>query len=373
MVNLNNLYNVCKTLEDLYSFFNEGMLMFDFFEEKNSKLKKEKNISGDQEEKSQFHDRYIDTQIQVDDFIKGREQNKKSTSSKNSSKKTSESIHSAKRKIKLPNFRMGTATISSESTCVEDELFEITLNNSSNSKSNEEKHGNNFQFEKIKDKDNLNDYNKHSNNSDKSTWSFKKLFGKRPKSTEKCLKDIKKVDKKEKILEKDNDKHQKFRFKIHTDNPKIAETITLQQKTDNLDINEDKKSTIAEKPKKWRKSKGEKLQEKQKAKNLEVEQKKKQEFKDESKPKKHGFFKRKNKEDIYSETKSKDQDNNISQLISKDGDISKETPVLDDEIRRLLNITDDLLGKLPDEVINEFAQSEDFKLYEKVMSKYKIK
>jgi hypothetical protein len=136
---------------------------------------------------------------------------------------------------------------------------------------------------------------------------------------------------------------------------------------------ENKKSIITEKTKKWRKTKEGRGQEKQEAENSELEQKEKSEFKDVSKPKRHGFFKHKKEKNINSEYKSKDQDNNISKLISREGDISKETPVLDNEIRRLLNITDELLGKLPDEVIDEFAKSEDFKLYEKVMSKYKIK
>ena len=45
---------------------------------------------------------------------------------------------------------------------------------------------------------------------------------------------------------------------------------------------------------------------------------------------------------------------------------------VDNDLIQLLKITDDLLGKLPDEVIEEFSQSEDFALYEKVMKKYDI-
>lgn len=45
---------------------------------------------------------------------------------------------------------------------------------------------------------------------------------------------------------------------------------------------------------------------------------------------------------------------------------------VDTDLIQLLKITDDLLGKLPDEVIEEFSQSEDFALYEKVMKKYDI-
>ena len=41
--------------------------------------------------------------------------------------------------------------------------------------------------------------------------------------------------------------------------------------------------------------------------------------------------------------------------------------------RKGLEITDNLLGKLPDEVIDEFVKSKDYELYEKVIKKYKIK
>ena len=52
---------------------------------------------------------------------------------------------------------------------------------------------------------------------------------------------------------------------------------------------------------------------------------------------------------------------------------TEENPVLDEDIIEFLRIADDLLEKLPGEVIDEFAQSKDFELYEKVMNKYKIK
>ncbi|MEF8847622.1 MAG: hypothetical protein V5A68_00620 [Candidatus Thermoplasmatota archaeon] len=56
----------------------------------------------------------------------------------------------------------------------------------------------------------------------------------------------------------------------------------------------------------------------------------------------------------------------------------KETTTMDDveldeDIIKVLRITDDLLGKLPDETISEFANSDDFKIYEKVFEKYDIK
>ena len=54
-------------------------------------------------------------------------------------------------------------------------------------------------------------------------------------------------------------------------------------------------------------------------------------------------------------------------------DEKPEQTLLDEDVKKLLVITDNLLGDLPEEVIDKFAQSEDFKLYSKVLSRYKIK
>ena len=46
---------------------------------------------------------------------------------------------------------------------------------------------------------------------------------------------------------------------------------------------------------------------------------------------------------------------------------------LDDDLKKVLLITDSLLGELPEGVIDRFAQSEDFRLYERILNKYNIK
>jgi hypothetical protein len=51
----------------------------------------------------------------------------------------------------------------------------------------------------------------------------------------------------------------------------------------------------------------------------------------------------------------------------------EEEPSLDEDVRKVLKIADDLLEKLPEDVIDKFATSDDFALYEKVITKYKIK
>jgi chromosome segregation ATPase len=42
------------------------------------------------------------------------------------------------------------------------------------------------------------------------------------------------------------------------------------------------------------------------------------------------------------------------------------------EMKKVLKIMDDLLEKLPEDVIEEFAQSEDFKIYERILDEFGI-
>jgi hypothetical protein len=46
---------------------------------------------------------------------------------------------------------------------------------------------------------------------------------------------------------------------------------------------------------------------------------------------------------------------------------------IDSDVKKILQITDALLGELPEEVINRFMQSDDFELYEHILNKYKIR
>ncbi|MBI5000213.1 MAG: hypothetical protein HZB92_01605 [Euryarchaeota archaeon] len=45
---------------------------------------------------------------------------------------------------------------------------------------------------------------------------------------------------------------------------------------------------------------------------------------------------------------------------------------VDEDVRKVLKVLDDLLANLPDELIDKFAKSPEFRLYEKVMDKYKV-
>ena len=78
-------------------------------------------------------------------------------------------------------------------------------------------------------------------------------------------------------------------------------------------------------------------------------------------------------DDLKRKEKSKSSTTGLHHFILGKREVAEENPILDEDIIQVLRITDNLLEKLPNEVIDEFVQSEDFTLYEKVISKYKIK
>ena len=103
-------------------------------------------------------------------------------------------------------------------------------------------------------------------------------------------------------------------------------------------------------------------------KKLETKQKEKEKKKveketSEKKEKLVGLFSKKRKDKTV-ETTSTTEDETV---VSKKG----EDFNWDEEVREALIIIDRLLEKLPDETIDEFVQSKDFEVYERVVSKYK--
>jgi len=64
-------------------------------------------------------------------------------------------------------------------------------------------------------------------------------------------------------------------------------------------------------------------------------------------------------------------------IIEKDREIEnlkdgEHEFTVDEDTKKLLKILDDLLEKLPEEVVDKFARSDDYLLYEKVLEKYKL-
>lgn len=58
------------------------------------------------------------------------------------------------------------------------------------------------------------------------------------------------------------------------------------------------------------------------------------------------------------------------ELLKIKEDIKTEYPkLLDEDVKRVLRVTDDLLGQMPETVVDSFVHSPDFDLYKKVMKK----
>ncbi|MEM0492518.1 MAG: hypothetical protein QXS02_00955 [Candidatus Thermoplasmatota archaeon] len=156
--------------------------------------------------------------------------------------------------------------------------------------------------------------------------------------------------------EKTHEEESRMRKQVARHKQEDRKIRTTKEKT--LDKKELKKLKKLEKKKEKELKKQEKLREKE----LKRKQKKKE---------KEG----KSLFSIFSknEKKHKEDTSNTEETIKEEADITDQTITLDEDVKRLLLITDNLLAKLPDDVIESFAQSEDYSLYEKVMSKYKIK
>ena len=64
-------------------------------------------------------------------------------------------------------------------------------------------------------------------------------------------------------------------------------------------------------------------------------------------------------------------------IIERDREIEKlkgegQEFLMDEETRNILRVLDDLLENLPEEVVDKFARSDDYLLYERVLEKYKL-
>jgi hypothetical protein len=152
--------------------------------------------------------------------------------------------------------------------------------------------------------------------------------------------------KKEKLEEKKQVKEQKEHKKeespLRSEPEKTHMTEREQRRLERL---EERKARLEEKKRK------------KEAKNALKEKKKQALLKQKGKEKKHKTTKEKHHKKVGFFKKEKHQ-------------ASFE---LDNDIKKILSITDSLLGELPEDVIDRFTQSDDFELYERVLNKYKIK
>ena len=170
--------------------------------------------------------------------------------------------------------------------------------------------------------------------------------------TERGLEEIKIDNEREKLVKHKNDKLRKLEFKKAK-----KEARNKEKKLEIRRLEEEKRRKLEfKKAKRMEKIKGKNLVDSNQH-NTSLDEILEQEWK-------------KNKE--HNE-KNNSQTPEVDTLIAGKEELEKEDFILDDDIEKVLLMTDNLLGNLPEEIIDEFVKSKDFALYEKVINKYKIK
>jgi trichohyalin len=168
--------------------------------------------------------------------------------------------------------------------------------------------------------------------------------------------------KEKELIQKIEEKKKEEKFKKFELKKKMKEKIVREKEAEKARKQKDKELKRLEQEK--LKQEQIKIKEKEKIeKQKELERKKKKEFKHKKSEKKEvSFFK-----------KEKEEEEKLTDVNELQKELEERETFLDDDVEKLIPIIDQLLEKLPDDVIEEFAQSKDFILYEKVVSKYKNK
>lgn len=84
---------------------------------------------------------------------------------------------------------------------------------------------------------------------------------------------------------------------------------------------------------------------------------------------------KKNKKEEKTKTEEKKQVEKTEETDEGDliAEVELDEPLVDEDVKKLIPVLDELLGELPDEIIDDFANSENFELYKKVVGRYKSK
>jgi hypothetical protein len=137
-----------------------------------------------------------------------------------------------------------------------------------------------------------------------------------------------------------------------------------------------KEKKVEKKIKKKEIKKPEKPKKKKVIKPVKKEKQEKQKEKNVKKPEKKDIQEKPEEKKIKPIKKKEEKEPEPLDNYIKDERPKEKEPEIsewDEDVERLLPIIDKLFDKLPDDVVDEFAQSEDFSLYEKVVLKYKNK
>ena len=70
---------------------------------------------------------------------------------------------------------------------------------------------------------------------------------------------------------------------------------------------------------------------------------------------------------------NKKQPQKIEKDTFSDKEKTSQSLEFDEDVKKVLLMTDTLLEELPEDILTDFMHSEDFKLYAKVLNKFKAK
>jgi len=231
------------------------------------------------------------------------------------------------------------------------------------------------EFKKIKKK--KNGLSKQEEWAEKKEEELKKEMEKLRQEKELLKKQEKELKKEEKQKERERKLEAKNALKEQKESEK-QKRLEEKQKLKEERIEElDMRKKAKEEAKKEEKLKKKKLKE-ELIKKLELEKKAKEENKrkkiEEKKSLKKGETE-KEKAAITEESKDGTDETlkEFDNLVLDKKNVVKEKMFLDEDVENIIPVIDTLLEKLPDDVIAEFAESDDFVLYEKVVKKYKNK
>ena len=177
---------------------------------------------------------------------------------------------------------------------------------------------------------------------------------KRQKEAQRKEKERRKLEKKAEKERKKLEREKEIQLKKEEKLKKIEAEKLLKQQKEEEALTKKKKLEMEKKRK-------------QEAKRLLKEKQLKEAIEEKERKEKEKEQKKKEKKSIVT-TKEKPEEEKIQKQEKEEFDNE-----WDEEVRQAFTIIDDLLENLPDEKIDEFVNSEDFQIYERVVSRYKKK
>ena len=169
-------------------------------------------------------------------------------------------------------------------------------------------------------------------------------------------------DERAKEIQEQQDQVEKLRKQLEYEHEKLKK---LEEESEEEDTEEEEQVQRTEGPTKQQRKEQKKL-EKLQIRKKRIEERRQRALEKKRQREQKRALKKKQKDQYI-----KQKENHKKKKLDKDKHPHPSFE-FDDELKKVLRMTDSLLEELPEEVIDQFVQSEDFQLYEKVLNRYKV-